>query len=134
MILFLIATLTACVGTRPPTPTVAPSPVPTQVSAKDGMAQVYVPAGEFLMGSADSDSSAFSDEKPQHKVYLDAFWIDKTGVTNAMFAKFVAATNYKTEAEKAGGGLFIIRLQRAGSAQKALIGSIRVGRPAISMV
>ena len=104
MILFLIATLTACVSALvPPTPMATPGPASTRISAKDGMAQVYVPAGEFLMGSADSDSGAFSDEKPQHKVYLDAFWIDKTGVTNAMFAKFVAATNYKTEAEKAGG-------------------------------
>ena len=33
---------------------------------------VFVPAGEFLMGSADSDSDADSDEKPQHKVTLDA--------------------------------------------------------------
>jgi len=62
-----------------------------QISDKDGMIQVYVPAGEFLMGSADSDSLASSDEKPQHTVYLDAFWIDKTEVTNAMYALCVTA-------------------------------------------
>ena len=76
----------------------------TQVSPVDGMILVYVPAGEFLMGSADSDSDATSDEKPQHKVTLDAFWIDRTEVTNAMFAEFVAASGYKTDAEKAGKG------------------------------
>ena len=31
-------------------------------------------------------------------------WIDRTEVTNAMFAKFVAATSYKADAEKAGKG------------------------------
>lgn len=52
---------------------------------------MLVPAGEFLMGSASSDSAAASDEKPQHKVYLDAYLIDRTPVTNAMYAKCVAA-------------------------------------------
>ena len=63
----------------------------TMVSENDGMVLVYVPAGEFLMGSADSDTLAESDEKPQHKVYLDAFWIDQTEVTNAMYALCVQA-------------------------------------------
>jgi formylglycine-generating enzyme required for sulfatase activity len=48
---------------------------------------VVVPAGEFLMGSTDADGMASTDEKPQHKVYLDAFLIDRTEVTNAMYAK-----------------------------------------------
>jgi formylglycine-generating enzyme required for sulfatase activity len=50
---------------------------------------VLVPAGEFLMGSTDADSSADSTAKPQHKVYLDAFKIDRTEVTNAMYGKCV---------------------------------------------
>jgi serine/threonine-protein kinase len=73
-----------------------------RVCPKDGMIQVYVPAGKFLMGSRDDDSDAESDEKPQHTVHLDAYWIDKTPVTNAMFTKFVAETGYVTEAEKKG--------------------------------
>ena len=63
----------------------------TRVAEKDGMVMVYVPAGEFLMGSADSDKDAQSDEKPQHKVNLDAFWIDRTEVTNAQYKKCVQA-------------------------------------------
>ena len=55
------------------------------------MVQVYVPAGEFLMGAADSDGEAERDEKPQHKVYLDAFWIDGTEVTNTAYRKCVTA-------------------------------------------
>jgi len=59
----------------------------TRISEKDGMEQVYIQEGEFLMGSTDNDSEANNNERPQHKVYLDAFWIDKTEVTNAMFKK-----------------------------------------------
>lgn len=69
----------------------------------DGMELVYVPAGDFVMGSTDDDPDAFSDEKPRHTVYLDGYWIDKTEVTNAMFARFVDATGYKTDAETDGG-------------------------------
>jgi serine/threonine-protein kinase len=82
----------------------APGIGSTRVSDKDGMVMVYVPAGEFLMGSANSDRDGNSDERPQHKVYLDAYWIDRTDVTNAMFERFVAATGYKTDAENLGSG------------------------------
>jgi formylglycine-generating enzyme required for sulfatase activity len=52
---------------------------------------VYVPAGEFLMGSTDDDPDAYDYEKPQHTVYLDAFWIDRTEVTNAQYRRCVEA-------------------------------------------
>jgi formylglycine-generating enzyme required for sulfatase activity len=58
----------------------------TKISPIDGATMVYVPAGEFLMGSNDYD-----DEKPPHTVYLDAFWIDKYEVTNALYKKCVSA-------------------------------------------
>ena len=50
----------------------------------DGMSMQFVPPGEVLMGSTDVDKDAQSDEKPQHTVSLDAFWIDRTEVTNVM--------------------------------------------------
>jgi len=37
---------------------------------------VLIPAGEFMMGSNESD-----DEKPAHKIYLDAFYLGKFEVT-----------------------------------------------------
>ena len=78
-------------------PTATPSPTlgvgSTETSPIDGMVQVYVEKGEFLMGSSSSDSTATSDEKPQHTIYLDAYWIDQTEVTNAMYAKCVQAGN-----------------------------------------
>jgi len=55
------------------------------------MTLVCVPAGEFIQGSAEDGPTARPNEKPQHKVYVDAFWIDRTEVTNAMFAACVAA-------------------------------------------
>jgi len=71
--------------TLPPTPT--PSLGSTLVNEVDGMVQVYVPEGEFEMGSEDG----YSDESPEHTVYLDAFWIDQTEVTNEMYEKCVEA-------------------------------------------
>ena len=95
--------------TIPPTVSVAPPPAQasageTWTAPSDSMALVFVPAGDFIMGSPDSDQEAGSDEKPQHTVSLDAFWVDRTEVTNAMFARFVAATGYKTQAERQGWG------------------------------
>lgn len=62
----------------------------TWQSSRDGMILVYVPAGEFLMGAAVDDPVALEWDKPEHLVYLDAFWIDSTEVANAMYALCVA--------------------------------------------
>jgi serine/threonine-protein kinase len=61
----------------------------SQVSTIDGMKLMYVPAGNFLMGSPDGVGN--DNEHPQHTVYLDAYWIDQTEVTNGMYEKCVAA-------------------------------------------
>lgn len=63
----------------------------TMTSSVDGATLVFVPAGEFLMGSAGQALDADEDEKPQHAVYLDAYWIDRTEVTNDMYRQCVAA-------------------------------------------
>jgi len=57
---------------------------------KDAAIVVTVPAGEFLMGSSDTDSEA--NQRPQHTVYLSEFRIDKTEVTWRQFGKFTADT------------------------------------------
>jgi iron(II)-dependent oxidoreductase len=68
---------------------------------------VYVPAGEFLMGSSEEDvqkfllefiyrtPQRFEDEQPQHVVDLDSFYIDKYEVTNAQYRIFVETTGRK---------------------------------------
>lgn len=90
----LLVVLAMALGACTSTPALTLGIGSTQVSDKDGMTLLYVPAGEFTMGS----NSDHADEKPVHTVYLDAFWIDQTEVTNAMFRQFVAATTYRTEA------------------------------------
>ena len=59
---------------------------------------VWIPGGEFTMGTDETES--YAPEKPAHRVRVDGFWIDKTEVTNAEFAKFVQATGYVTTAER----------------------------------
>jgi len=67
--------------------TLAPLPTPTlgvdstRVSSVDGMRMVYIPAGEFIMGSDDGPE----DERPARSVYLDSYWTDQFEVTNGMY-------------------------------------------------
>jgi formylglycine-generating enzyme required for sulfatase activity len=55
----------------------------TMINEKDGAEMVYVPAGEFLMGSEDAEAD--SDEGPEHTVYLDAYWVYKYEVINGQY-------------------------------------------------
>ncbi len=50
---------------------------------------VSIPAGEFQMGS--NDYRDFPQEQPVHTVYIDAFFMDETEVTNLEYKKFVLA-------------------------------------------
>ena len=70
------------------------------VNPKDGAEMVYVPAGEFLMGSKEGEGSP--NESPRHTVYLDGYWIYKTPVTVAQYRKFCEATGWKMPAPHHG--------------------------------
>lgn len=59
---------------------------------------VWIPGGEFVMGSDDADAT--EAEGPLHQVKVDGFWMDETEVTNAQFREFVEATGYITIAER----------------------------------
>ncbi len=74
-------------------PRVATAPPPGP--APEGM--VWVPGGSFWMGCGDCD---MPDAVPVHPVVVRGFWMDRTPVTNAQFARFVAATGYVTLAER----------------------------------
>ena len=87
-----LATSTSMSSPTPgPTATPLPSPAPTLgigstwLRSADNMTMLYVPGGTFTMGSAD-----MTDATP-HQVTLSAYWIDQTDVTNAEYAKCVAA-------------------------------------------
>lgn len=56
---------------------------------------IWIPGGAFRMGS----DRHYPEEAPAHRVTVDAFWIDRTPVTNRQFRKFVEATGYVTFAE-----------------------------------
>jgi serine/threonine-protein kinase len=105
-ILTLVCVSLACqtvmgVGNSVAAPTVAPI-----TSDKDGMIMVFVPAGEFPMGSTPQQVDQafancqkvtndqcqrewFTAEMPQHLVSLKSYYIDQTEITNAMYAKCV---------------------------------------------
>ena len=60
---------------------------------------VWIPGGEFTMGSDKADEK-HAEEAPGHAVIVKGFWMDVTEVTNAQFQAFVDATKYITDAEK----------------------------------
>src|SRR5581483_5771916 len=84
----------------PTIPNKRPAPGPSP----QGM--TWIPGGEFSMGAQDPPDmdevgmKATVDSRPIHRVYVDGFYMDKTDVTNAEFAKFVKATGYVTVAER----------------------------------
>ncbi|KXJ99435.1 formylglycine-generating enzyme family protein [Nitrospirales bacterium NOB] len=56
----------------------------------DGREMVQISEGPFVMGSRDNDSDP--DEKPEHQVYLKAFFIDKKEVTQDEYDRFAKMT------------------------------------------
>lgn len=71
--------------------------LPLQLSLAPGieMSFVFIPAGEFIMGSdLQMDALALQNEIPQRQVHLDAYEIAKYPVTNAQYAVFVQATQH----------------------------------------
>ncbi len=85
---------------RPPQPQQQASSQPSQPSAGAErlilpggvtLELVRVPAGEFLMGSADGDPYTWSHCKPQHRVFLHEYLIGRYPVTNAQYAACAAA-------------------------------------------
>ena len=82
----------------------APEPSPAYLQL--GIEFVRVPAGEFLMGSADAPAESASQwdptlppqhvtirEQPQHTVHLDAFEIGRYPITLDQYASFCRATS-----------------------------------------
>src|SRR5690242_21785170 len=55
----------------------------------------FIPGGMFRMGS----DRHYPEEAPVHRATVDAFWMDRTPVTNRQFRAFVRATGHVTFAE-----------------------------------
>src|SRR5260370_17208216 len=86
------ATFLSTVANRNP----APGP------ALEGM--VWIPGGEFSMGIHDprglpeGGANSMADARPIHRVYVDAFWLDQTDVTNDQFTNSLKPTHHVTVA------------------------------------
>ena len=96
----------AAVRTTQATPVAAPAAEGPQGFGtsrdQDQAEMVSLPGGNFLMGTDYAEGFAADGEGPIRPVSLRPFAIDKYPVTNERFAAFIAATNYKTEAEVFG--------------------------------
>ncbi|QSB26215.1 formylglycine-generating enzyme family protein [Flavobacterium sp. CLA17] len=103
--------LTAMDCTEAPNTTAVSEFEPTIINknsapSKAPKGMVWIPGGEFSMGSNVEDESLCSikgvtkDAAPIHRVYVDGYFMDETEVTNEQFAKFVNATGYVTVAEQ----------------------------------
>ncbi len=93
-------TLAASTSTVSSLPTATPLADNLAVSKVDQMTLVFIPEGNFLFGSSNTDLGASDDEKPQATIFVDGFWIDRTEVSVAQFELFAKAANYVTDAEK----------------------------------
>ena len=86
--------------TSTPFPTLPPEPETPEAVVKDdyvdersGAEMVYIPAGNFVLGS-NPEEDYYADpeeESPQMRVYLDGYWMGKTEVTNAQYLRCVEA-------------------------------------------
>ena len=63
---------------------------------KETTNQVWIEGATFQMGSDDT----YPEERFEHKVTVDGFWMDVHEITNKQFAKFVEETGYVTVAER----------------------------------
>lgn len=84
---------------------------PDPLAAKTPEGMVYVPAGDFTMGTNQGDPAGpnkprgFADAQSQHAVTLPAFYIDKTEVTNAQYKRYCEATGYPVPPDWKNGTL-----------------------------
>ncbi|MGB6185398.1 MAG: formylglycine-generating enzyme family protein [Sphingopyxis granuli] len=73
-----------------------PGEAEPRICAARAPGYVHITAGSFMMGQED----VYAGEGPVRRVAVEGFWIDRTEVTNADYARFVAATHYVTVAER----------------------------------
>ncbi|HYN84584.1 MAG TPA: SUMF1/EgtB/PvdO family nonheme iron enzyme, partial [Pyrinomonadaceae bacterium] len=75
--------------------------LPTRVVHRaSGVTLVLIPAGEFVMGSADSEEGRTDEERRHRRVVRSPFYLGETEVTVAQFRRFVRAARYLTDAER----------------------------------
>ncbi len=93
VMLFVVFGLAAC-ARKEEQPSAGETAAPAKPPITPG-AMVFVPAGEFIFGTNDKESSAY----PEQKVNLPAYWIDKYEVTNAEYLDFSIKSGYASEGQ-----------------------------------
>jgi formylglycine-generating enzyme required for sulfatase activity len=68
-----------------------PAPGDEYVNRTDGSVLVWIPGGEFIMGTADG----LDDQKPPHKVRVEGFWLGKHEVSNRQYARFLKGARHR---------------------------------------
>ncbi|NER26339.1 MAG: formylglycine-generating enzyme family protein [Symploca sp. SIO1C4] len=58
---------------------------------------VYIPGGEFMMGSPEKEGYDYDDEKPQHLVTVSPFFMGKYPITQAQWKAIASRTDLKVE-------------------------------------
>ncbi|NKF20833.1 formylglycine-generating enzyme family protein [Solimonas marina] len=104
-----VAVLCARHEALPPASPTAVLGTPQRCAAYDGLppgsgrhaGMQYIAGGRFELGSL----RGYAEERPLVSTDLAPFWIDRTEVTNAQFARFVAATGYVSDAERHDGAV-----------------------------
>lgn len=66
-----------------------------QVVEKGGTTMILIPAGPFPMGVPEEARDGGIDERPNHTVDLDAYYIDKYEVTNGGYLEFIRSTGHR---------------------------------------
>lgn len=67
----------------------------------NNITMIYIPAGEFTVGSPDRDGE--DDEHPAHRVFISGYWLGKTEVTFAQFDAFCQDTGLPKPADEGWG-------------------------------
>ncbi|MCM0000354.1 MAG: formylglycine-generating enzyme family protein [Erythrobacter sp.] len=86
--------LVGCGAAGDPDPSAQPEPRACAALPADAM--VWVPGGEMVLG----EGARYPEEGPLQRVAVAGFWMDAHEVTHSEFAAFVAATGYRTSAER----------------------------------
>jgi len=87
----------------------APKPGDKRINPTDSAEMVFVPGGEFQMGSDPNEIDALwaktgwdvdwkkyaADESPKHRVKVEGFWMYATEVTNEQYGEFLKATGHR---------------------------------------
>lgn len=95
---------------------------------------VHIPAGEFVMGSPESEADRSEDEGPQHTVALEAFWMGKYELTFDVFEIFREIAKDKDTTRRADASYTVDAVTRPSPPyEDPTFGMGKYGYPAGSM-